>query len=324
MVVIGGVLFFIFTGGKQAAEEAGGAVGLKEIVGSADSYSALLWASALGLATAVILGVGQRLVSLGQAVEAAVLGIKSMLLAAIILTLAWAIGSITGELHTADFLVHLLGDSLAPHWLPALVFIFAGLTSFATGSSWGTMGILVPLVIPLAHTLAPGSEIILMGAISSVLAGAVWGDHCSPISDTTVLSSMASSSDHVDHVNTQLPYAMLVGGVGLVVGDVATAFGVPYWVSWGVGLAILFGVLRLRGKKGGRLRARPNRPRRKTTGEKKAGRTWGATRFKKAALGPARVYGFPLPLVREPSDPLSRPGVSPLVETVPLLAWVGS
>jgi Na+/H+ antiporter NhaC len=111
------------------------------------------------------------------------------------------------------------------------------------------MGILMPLVIPLAHNMAPGNEVILVGAISSVLAGSVWGDHCSPISDTTVLSSMASSSDHVDHVNTQLPYALLVAAVGLLIGDIPTAFGMPFWISWVVGAGILFTVLRVFGKK---------------------------------------------------------------------------
>jgi Na+/H+ antiporter NhaC len=81
----------------------------------------------------------------------------------------------------------------------------------------------------------------------------VWGDHCSPISDTTVLSSMASASDHIDHVNTQLPYALLVGGVGLIVGDVATAYGVPFWVSWIVGVGLLYAVLRVFGKRDTRL-----------------------------------------------------------------------
>jgi Na+/H+ antiporter NhaC len=142
-----------------------------------------------------------------------------------------------------------LGDVLNPRWIPVLVFVASGATSFATGSSWSTMAILIPLVIPLAHRLAPGSELILAGTISSVLAGSVWGDHCSPISDTTVLSSMASSSDHVDHVNTQLPYALTVGLVGMVVGDIPTAFGVPYWVSWAVGLIVLWGILRLVGRR---------------------------------------------------------------------------
>ena len=248
-VVIGSVLFFIYQNGRQAALEAGDPLDLKTIVGSADSYVVLLWASALGSLTALVLAVGQRILSLSQAMAAWVEGVKSLLLAAMILTLAWAIGTITQEMDTATYLVELLGDTLNPHWIPVLVFLFAGVTSFATGSSRGTMGILLPLVIPLAYRLAPGNEVILAGSISSVLAGAVWGDHCSPISDTTVLSSMASSSDHVDHVTTQLPYALLVGGVGMVVGDVATAFGVPYWVSWIVGAGLLGIALRVMGRR---------------------------------------------------------------------------
>jgi len=249
LVVVVGVILFIYLGGRRAALEAGGPLDLKTIVGGADSYEALLWASFLGSVTAVLLAAGQRILSLNEAVQAWTHGAKSIFLAAIILTLAWSIGMITSEMNTAGYLVHVLGDVLNPRWIPVLVFIASGLTSFATGSSWSTMAILIPLVIPLAHRLAPGSELILAGTISSVLAGSVWGDHCSPISDTTVLSSMASSSDHVDHVNTQLPYALTVGVVGMAVGDIPTAFGVPYWVSWVVGLAVLWGVLRLAGRK---------------------------------------------------------------------------
>jgi Na+/H+ antiporter NhaC len=249
LVMVVGVLGFIYSGGRRAAMEAGGALDLKTIVGSADSYEALLWASALGLTTALVLAVGQRIVSLNQGLEAAVQGIKSMLGAAIILILAWSVGMVTTQMHTAGYLVHLLGDALNPRLLPALVFIFSGLTSFATGSSWGTMGILMPLVVPLAYHMGPGNELLLMGVISGVLAGSVWGDHCSPISDTTVLSSMASASDHIDHVNTQLPYALVVGGVSLILGDVATAYGVPFWVSWIAGAGLLFVILRLFGKR---------------------------------------------------------------------------
>jgi Na+/H+ antiporter NhaC len=244
LVVVGSVLLFIYLGGRKATLEAGEPLDLKNIVGNADSYAALLWATALGCMVALVMTVGQRILSLNQAVEAWAQGIKAILPAMVILTLAWAIGMVTGEIHTADYLVDLLGGRLSAQWVPALVFVLSGITSFATGSSWGTMGILMPLVIPLAHNLAPGNEVILVGSISSVLAGSVWGDHCSPISDTTVLSSMASSSDHIDHVNTQLPYALFVGGVGIVVGDIATAFGIPFWVSWVVGIAILWAVLR--------------------------------------------------------------------------------
>jgi Na+/H+ antiporter NhaC len=198
--------------------------------------------------TALVLAAGGRVLDLSQAVGAAIQGMKSMLLAAVILTLAWSIGAVTDLMHTAPYLVDLLGDALEPRLLPVLVFLFSAAASFATGSSWGTMGIVMPLVIPLAHALAPGNEVVLVGTISSVLAGSVWGDHCSPISDTTVLSSMASSSDHMDHVRTQLPYALLVGGVGMLVGDLPTAYGLPWWISWILGTAVLAVLLRTRGR----------------------------------------------------------------------------
>ncbi len=249
LVVVVSVLAFIYVGGRRAAIADHKALDLKSIVGSADSYSALLWAAFLGALTALALAVGERILSVHQAVEAWLGGARSLFLAAVILTLAWSIGMITSQMGTAAYLVHVLGDRLQPHWVPVLVFAFSGLTSFATGSSWSTMAILMPLVIPLAHRLAPGSDLILAGTISSVLAGSVWGDHCSPISDTTVLSSMASSSDHVDHVNTQLPYAVVVALVGMAVGDVPTAFGLPYWVSWIAGTAILAGILFLFGRR---------------------------------------------------------------------------
>jgi Na+/H+ antiporter NhaC len=122
--------------------------------------------------------------------------------------------------------------------------------AFATGTSWATMAILMPLVIPLTNALGSSAgydaqhiDTLLLGAISSVLAGAVFGDHCSPISDTTILSSMASASDHIDHVRTQLPYALLVAVVGMIVGDVPTAFGLSPWISIALGTAVLAAVL---------------------------------------------------------------------------------
>jgi len=189
------------------------------------------------------------LLSPGDAVTAWLNGAKSIFPAAIILTLAWSISAVSKEMGTANYLVGLLQGNLDPRFLPPLVSILAGASAFATGSSWSTMGILMPLVIPLAHKLAPGNELIMLGTISSVLAGAVWGDHCSPISDTTVLSSLASSVDHMDHVNTQLPYAFLVGLVAVSVGDLPSGFGVPWWISWLVGAGVLWGVLRLFGKR---------------------------------------------------------------------------
>jgi len=174
----------------------------------------------------------------------------------LILILAWSIGSVTSELHTADYLVQVLRGTIEPHWLPVLTFVIAAIISFATGTSWGTMAIMMPLVIPLGHTLSldallntTDQQIILHGVISSVLAGAVFGDHCSPISDTTILSSMASACDHIDHVRTQLPYALLAAVVGMLVGDIPTAFGMSPWISILLGSGMLIGVLYFLGKR---------------------------------------------------------------------------
>src|SRR5690625_215248 len=224
--------------------------GLRDIIGSADSYKALMWASLLAAITAGVLSVGQRILTVDETVEAWYSGVKSMLFAMIILVLAWALSNLTEVLHTADYLVSILGDAIPPGTIPAIIFILAAATAFATGTSWGTMGILMPLVVPLTWAVLvengmtdPEHLHILYAAIASVLAGAVWGDHCSPISDTTILSSMASGCDHIEHVRTQLPYAFVIGAVAVLVGLLPTGFGVPWWLCLPISAAILLGVL---------------------------------------------------------------------------------
>jgi Na+/H+ antiporter NhaC len=178
-----------------------------------------------------------------------------MMFAMIILILAWALSSVTEVLHTAEFLVSILGDALAPGLVPTLVFLLAAATSFATGTSWGTMGILMPLVLPLAWAVmgvngmaGPEYYYILYSTVSCVLAGAVWGDHCSPISDTTILSSMASSCDHIEHVRTQLPYAVSVGTISVVIGSMPTGFGFPWWISMIAGGIVSYLLIRVLGR----------------------------------------------------------------------------
>jgi Na+/H+ antiporter NhaC len=251
-------LFGIYlTGSRNLAGES--EITLAKIVSNADSYVALLWASLSGCAVAIVLAVARRVLTLTEAFDAWVQGLKSMMMAIIILVLAWSIGAATAELHAADYLVQILEGALNPVWLPVLTFIIASAMAFATGTSWATMAIMMPLVIPLASVLGTSAgmapdrvETILVGVIASVLAGAVFGDHCSPISDTTILSSMASASDHIDHVRTQLPYALLVAVVGMLVGNIPTAFGLSPWISLLVGTAILLAVLYLVGKPVGR------------------------------------------------------------------------
>jgi Na+/H+ antiporter NhaC len=228
---------------------------LGDVFGAADSYTALLWASSLGGIVALLLSLGKKKLSLTEGVFAWIGGVRSMLLAAMILVLAWSLGDVCRAIGTSPYLVGQLSEHLNPHFLPLLIFLVAGAVSFATGTSWGTMAILVPVTVPLAletcriHGFDPGpSHRILLGSVSSILAGAVWGDHCSPISDTTVLSSMATSCDHMDHVRTQLPYALLVGVVGILLGDLLSAFGLSPWLSILFGIIVLAIVLRFVGR----------------------------------------------------------------------------
>ena len=245
-VLVGGTLAFLLASGEGET--------LRDVVGSADPYSALVSASLLAVLVAVVLAVGQRLLTVGEATAAWFSGLTSVVHVLIVLVLAWALAAVSEELGTAAYLGDLLGDAL-PLWsVPALVFVVAAATAFATGTSWGTMGILMPLAVPLAWTVAQGegaaadvATSALWATVGTVLAGAVWGDHCSPISDTTVLSALACGCDPVDHVRTQLPYALLAGaastGALLAVGA-----GVSAWLVWPVAAAVVLGVLRWRGQ----------------------------------------------------------------------------
>ena len=236
----------IYFDGRAKALEAGLQPSLRAIVGEASSSAAILWATGAGCLSALALSVWSGALSFGKSIDAWMGGMKSMLYAVVILVLAWALGGVCRDLDTAGFLIGAVGDWMSPVWIPASVFVLAALVSFATGTSWGTMAILFPLVVPLAHRIAPGQETILLGTVSSILAGAVWGDHCSPISDTTVLSSMATSCDHMDHVRTQLPYALFIGGVSLSCAELPVAAGwYGPWVGLLVGASVMIVVFEL-------------------------------------------------------------------------------
>ena len=255
-VVIAVTLFGLYFNGKAALGEAAETARLGDIFGAANSFAVLMWAAFAGLFVAAILALAQKILTLNDTLEAAVNGYKSMFLAAMILILAWAIGDICKELHTADYVISLTRDILSPHLIPFFTFVIAAFIAFSTGTSWATMAILTPIVIPLSYQLpleaglsAGLSHQILIATIGSVLSGSVLGDHCSPISDTTILSSMASAADHVDHVRTQLPYALVVGAVACLVGYIPSGWGLSSWLSLFAGSAILVGVVYLVGKK---------------------------------------------------------------------------
>ena len=227
-------------------------------IGAADSYVALLWASMSGVLVAMAMTVGQRIMNIEQTIGSLTAGFKAMFSAVMILTLAWALALTTEELHTATFLVELLGEALNPYFLQPVIFVLSAVVSFSTGSSWSTMAILYPIAIPLTWSVAmfsgwdePDAAGLLYNVISTVLAASVLGDHCSPISDTTILSSLASDCNHIDHVRTQLPYALTVGAVAMACGFLSTLLGGGWTVCLSLmagGLVLLFFVVKLVGR----------------------------------------------------------------------------
>jgi len=229
-----------------------------EVLETTSPFQAMMYSSFVGVLVAAALTIGQRILSVHETVDAWYGGLRATLFGMIILVLAWSLSDLTTALNTAQYLVTLLADSLPVALIPAIVFILAAFTAFTTGTSWGTMAILMPLIIPLSWAVMgingmgdPSGMHILYSSVACCLGGAVWGDHCSPISDTTVLSSVASGCDHIEHVRTQLPYAMLVGIVGLVVGTIPGGFGMSPLVSIILGIVILGVVLKTLGRKAG-------------------------------------------------------------------------
>ncbi len=190
----------------------------------------------------------QKIFSIKEAIEIWVKGVKSLIITILILALAWSLSGVVKELGTARYLVSILSGRIPPFLLSSIIFILGAIISFATGTSYGTMGILMPLTIPLAFAISP-DPLFLSINIGAVLTGAIFGDHCSPISDTTILSSMGASCDHIDHVRTQLFYTIPVAIVAVLVGYIPASLGVPVWISFLIGSGILFLMIFFVGKK---------------------------------------------------------------------------
>jgi Na+/H+ antiporter NhaC len=249
VIIIGTIISLIVTGRKATGPDAD----LMEIIAAADSFKSLLWASLLGTLIAIIMTVSQ----LRATVDSLINGFRTMLPAILILILAWSLALITNKLHTSEFIAYSLSYiEISPYLLPALTFVFSAFIAFSTGSSWGTMAILYPMMLPAGWLISQdsgldydGSIAIFYNIVSSILAGSVFGDHCSPISDTTILSSLASSCNHIEHVRTQLPYALTVGCVSVVIGSVLSAYGVSSWILFPAGLIIFYMIVSVFGRK---------------------------------------------------------------------------
>ena len=192
---------------------------------NADSATALLWGSFTAYLIALVGALASRSLTITRAMEYTIKGMYLMVLANAILLLAWSIKSATDAVGTADFVVYRATAGGVPALIvPLIIFLVSMFISFTTGTSWGTFGVMMPIAVPMAWRLAimqyPGNldiaYTVMFASIASVFAGGIFGDHCSPISDTTIMSSMFSAADHIDHVNTQIPYAVLAASVGIV------------------------------------------------------------------------------------------------------------
>ena len=260
VLIIGTVIGLFFTGYDVKVwsdAHAGFFSKLSATIGAANSYKALLWASLLSLLVAIVMTMLRGNIKFGKVMEEMVEGFKSMLNAVLILTMAWSIALVTKDMHTAEFVSQLLLQwSLSPVLVPALTFLLAALIGFSTGTSWGTMAILYPLILPASWLLCQEQSLsidatmpLFYNVVASVMAGAVMGDHCSPISDTTIMSSLASHCNHMQHVSTQMPYALTVGTTALLIGVLPAAVGLPSWLAFLVAFAVLAVVVRFVGKK---------------------------------------------------------------------------
>ncbi|MCA9176859.1 MAG: Na+/H+ antiporter NhaC family protein [Planctomycetales bacterium] len=284
-VTVAAIVRFMYRSGVAALADADpGDRTLTQIFGNADAYMSLLWGSLIGLGVAAVLAAVQRLLTGEEIRRAATEGAMHMTPALAILWLASALSALTGNreppkplpatlgsqpvaafpadaefphqrqrLYTGDYLGSLLESRVPPWLMPTLVFVIASLVAFSTGTSWGTMGILMPLAIGAAYRVLASTgppemdHPVMIGSVAGVLAGAIFGDHCSPISDTTVMSSQACGCSHVDHVRTQLPYAMLAGAVSILCGTLPIAFGVSPWLLLPLGVAAMALFLRIFG-----------------------------------------------------------------------------
>ena len=172
------------------------------------------------LLSSIIAGIIMRAqgIPLPDVMKTAVAGVKGVMPAVIILAFAYALNDLSKTMGTAQFIVSVTESWLTPALLPGLTFLIAGVIAFSTGTSWGTFAILMPISVPIAFTFSGGETgPVVYASIAAVAGGGVFGDHCSPLSDTSILASTGAASDHIDHVKTQIPYAFLIGLLSLVV-----------------------------------------------------------------------------------------------------------
>lgn len=264
VLIIGAFISFYFSGLKalegeslkSALENPFAFTTFRDTFGAADASIALFQSALFATIVAITMGVWRKIFGIKEAIGIWVKGWKTMIITIVILLLAWSLSAVIKELGTSRYLVEMLSQNTPKFMLPFAIFILGSFISFSTGTSYGTMGILMPLAIPLAN--AVGNHYGLIGEhmhsymvmnIAAVLTGAIFGDHCSPISDTTILSSMGAGCNHLDHVATQLMYALSVGAIAIFVGYIPAALGVSVWIVLPLGFLVTWALVRFVGKK---------------------------------------------------------------------------
>ncbi|WP_288478579.1 Na+/H+ antiporter NhaC family protein [uncultured Clostridium sp.] len=220
---------------------------IQQAFSAADASTALFQSAILASIVAIAMAVWKKIFTVTEAVDAWIDGMKGLLITGVILLLAWSLSSVIKDLGTAKYLVTLLSDTIPAFLLPSIIFILGAIISFATGTAYGTMGILMPLAIPLGYSVSSDMGYVIV-CTSAVLTGAIFGDHCSPISDTTILSSMGAGCNHIEHVRTQMWYAIFVAIVTVVFGYIPAGFGVPVYIILPIAIVILIVLIRLIGK----------------------------------------------------------------------------
>ena len=220
---------------------------IREAFSNADASIVLFQAALIASIVAIAMGVIKKIFTVSEALEVWVDGMKGLIVTGVILILAWSLSSTIKDLGTASYLVSILSGSIPKFLLPSIIFALGAVISFATGTAYGTMGILMPLAIPLAYSISPEMGYVVVST-SAVLTGAIFGDHCSPISDTTILSSMGAGCNHIDHVRTQMPYSIFVAVITIVFGYIPAGFGLPVYLVLPLAFVAMFIGIQIFGK----------------------------------------------------------------------------
>jgi len=222
----------------------------QEIMGSSDSFKALMWSSFLATICAGGIALFRRHLKFDEILASWIKGVQMTVVSLLVLILSWSLADVTQGLRAADFLVSFIGDDISAVIIPVVVFLVASVTAFSTGTSWGTMAILLPLTIPLVWSSAladPSLYYLLPATVAAIINGATFGDHCSPISDTTIISSLASGCDHLEHVRTQAPYAIFTALLAIAC-IIPVGYGVPWWLCLSLAISALILFVKYVGK----------------------------------------------------------------------------